>query len=153
MIEKSISVVSSKTLLTVFGTCDQHLRKLRDGLNVGISAQDGQIHIRGEADAVARATHAIEQLQACAQQHGDLAPDDVDRVLAEIATGQATSPSAPIVVYNGREVRSRTPGQAKYIEAVRRNNLVLCAGPAGTGKTYLAVALAVAALREERVRK
>jgi phosphate starvation-inducible PhoH-like protein len=80
-------------------------------------------------------------------------PDDVARVLSEVRNGHVASSTAPICVYTGRQIRPRTPGQARYVEAIRQKELVFCTGPAGTGKTYLAVALAVAALREERVRK
>jgi phosphate starvation-inducible PhoH-like protein len=153
MIETSISVVSSDVLLTVFGACDQHLRKIRDALGVTISARNGRIHIEGDKDSVAFATEVLEQLQTYVHRHGSLAGDDVARVLAEVQSGQSSSPTAPIVVYNGRQVRPRTAGQARYVAAVRGHDLVLCAGPAGTGKTYLAVAMAVAALREESVRK
>ena len=50
-----------------------------------------------------------------------------------------------MTVYTGRQIRPRTPGQARYVEAIRKNDLILCIGPAGTGKTYLAVAMAVGA--------
>ncbi len=153
MKETVISEVSSKTLLAVFGACDQHVRRIREALGVRISARDGRIHVQGEEDAVVQATQILEQLQSQAQRHGDLMPEDVTRILAEGRDGQAPSPSAPITVFTGRQVRARTPGQAKYVEAIRNNDLVLCTGPAGTGKTYLAVAMAVAALKEEKIRK
>ncbi len=155
MIETAISVVSSKALLTLFGTCDQHLRRIRDALEVNISARDGRIHIEGDQQAVAAATEVLEQLQACAHRTGELAPDDVTRVLASVLNGEAAAAEFPsIEVFKaGRQIRPRTAGQARYMEAIRRYDVVLCYGPAGTGKTYLAVAMAAAALREETVRK
>ncbi|HLA84457.1 MAG TPA: PhoH family protein [Thermoguttaceae bacterium] len=153
MTETSIAVVDSRALVALFGTCDQHLRKLRKSLEVEISSRDGRIHVEGEPEAVAKATHVLEQLQAHAQQYGRLAIEDVDRVLAAVAEGREALPSAAIGVGGGREVRARTPGQAKYVKAMRGADLTMCAGPAGTGKTYLAVAMAVAALREQQVRK
>jgi len=153
MVETNISVVGSKALFGLFGACDQHLRKLRDELGVRILVRDGRIHIEGNDDAVACATEVLEQLQAHVHRHGELADDDIHRVLAEIRGGGAFSNVRPIAVFGGRAVRPRSAGQAQYIQAVRDNDVVLCAGPAGTGKTYLAVAVAVAALREERIRK
>jgi phosphate starvation-inducible protein PhoH and related proteins len=164
MSESDISVVSSKELLALFGTCDQHVRRIREALSVSISARDGQIHVQGDEKAVANATQVLEELQAQAQRHGEVAPEDVSRVLAGVQQGE-TQPAAPgsptaargsrplTVFTTGRQVRARTQGQALYLEAIAQHDVVLCHGPAGTGKTYLAVAAAVAALRAEKVRK
>ena len=153
MSENTISVVDSSALLTLFGPRDQHLRKIRDALGVSISARNGTIHIAGGEQAVAVATRAIEELQAQAKRHGELAPEDVSRVLAEVQGGLAHADMSPIGVFSGRPIRPRTGGQARYIAAIRKNDLVLCIGPAGTGKTYLAVAMAVKALRDQAIRK
>jgi phosphate starvation-inducible PhoH-like protein len=152
MSEKTISVVSSKSLLTVLGTRDQHLRKIRESLGVSISVHDGQIHVRGDDRAVAQATQILEQLQAQANRHGLLSVEDVDRMLTEVRTGQAPVEASLLEVY-GRQVRPRTPGQARFVAALRQHDLVFCVGPAGTGKTYLAVAMAVAALKAGLIRK
>ena len=152
--ESTLSVVGSKALLTLFGPCDQHLRRIRNDLGVGITARDDRIHIVGPEAAVASATEVIERLQAHAQRHGTLSPDDVHRVLAGVRNGQADIELAPIDVFRvGRQIRPRTPGQARYVEAIRQHDIVLCYGPAGTGKTYLAVAMAAAALKREVIRK
>jgi phosphate starvation-inducible PhoH-like protein len=153
MTENTISVVSSKALLALFGTCDQHLRTIRDALGVSISAHDGQIHVRGEEQGVAEATELLERLQAQVTRHGSITAEDVARSLAQIRNGEPAVASPPMSVYAGRQIRARTAGQARYVEAIRNNDLVLCTGPAGTGKTYLAVAAAINALKEERVRK
>jgi phosphate starvation-inducible PhoH-like protein len=153
--ESTISVVNSKALLTLFGTCDQHLRRVRNALGVSITARDDRIHIIGPEPAVASATEVLEQLQACATRHGTLSPDDVNRVLAGVQNGQGPAAGHPVVdVFRaGRQIRPRTPGQARYLEAIRQDDIVMCYGPAGTGKTYLAVAMAVSALKGESIRK
>jgi len=155
MSETDISVVSSKELVTLFGTCDQHVRKLREALSVSISAREGRIHIQGDEQAVASATQVLEELQAHAQRHGELAAEDINRVLADMKSGETVRPAArPLTVFTtGRQIRARSQGQAHYMDAIAQHDVVLCHGPAGTGKTYLAVAAAVAALRAERVRK
>jgi len=153
MVETDISIVSSKALMELFGTCDQHLRMVRDALEVQITAQAGRIHVSGSEASVAEATAVLEKLQAQLQRYGKLASEDVERSLKEVSAGQSGVLGAPITLGGGREIRARTAGQARYLQAVRKHDLVLCAGPAGTGKTYLAVALAVAALRRESVRK
>ena len=153
MTETTISLASAKALPAVFGTRDQHLRMIREALGVQVSARDGRVHVQGDEQGVARATEVLERLQSQLQRYGSVTPDDVARVLSEVRNGHVASSTAPICVYTGRQIRPRTPGQARYVDAIRQQELVFCTGPAGTGKTYLAVALAVAALREERVRK
>jgi len=153
MSETTISVVNSKVLPVLFGACDQHLRQIRDALGVSISTRDGQIHVEGDDPAVACATEVLEQLEAQASRHGALAQEDVNRALAEVRQGRTYSAVPPIEVYTGRQIRPRSPGQAKYVNALRKSDLVFCSGPAGTGKTYLAVATAVAELKADRIRK
>jgi phosphate starvation-inducible PhoH-like protein len=158
MSEADISVVSSEELVALFGTCDRHVRRIREALSVSISARDGRIHIRGEEQAVASATHVLEELQANAQRDGELAAEDIERALAGVQQSEAAGAAKPVgkpltVFTTGRQIRARSQGQAHYIDAIAQHDVVLCHGPAGTGKTYLAVAAAVAALRADRVRK
>jgi len=153
MSETTISVVGSQTLLVLFGACDQHLRQIRDALGVSISARDGRIHVEGDESAVLRATEVLELLQAQANRHGSLAPDDVTRALAEVEAGGTHGTIPPIDVYTSRQIRPRTVGQARYVTAMRESDLTFSAGPAGTGKTYLAVAMAVGWLKAERISK
>jgi phosphate starvation-inducible PhoH-like protein len=153
MSENTISVVNTRTLVGLFGTCDQHLRRIRESLGVSISVRDGQIHIRGDEQAVAEATKILEQLQAQANRQGLVAVDDVSRVLAEVRGGQEVSEAIALEVYNGRQVRPKTAGQARYVATLQQEDLVFCTGPAGTGKTYLAVAMAVAALKAGAIRR
>lgn len=153
MTQSSISVVSSKALLAVFGARDQHLRRIRQALGVRISARDGRIHIEGSEQAVAQATEILEQLQLQAQGQGEVTADDVSRLLAGVQGGEPYAQMSPLVVLGARQIRPRTPGQARYVAAIRDHHVVFCTGPAGTGKTYLAVASAVAALKSEQIRK
>lgn len=156
MVESNLAVVDSKALLTLFGTRDQHIRQIRDALGVVISVHNGRIHVEGEPEAVHRATEVLDQLQDYAGRHGALGPDDVARVLAAVRDGNGADAvrAGPIEVFTaGRQIRPRTPGQARFVEAIREHSLVMCCGPAGTGKTYLAVAMAVSALRRNQIRK
>lgn len=153
MSEAKLSVVDSKSLLALFGARDQHLRRIREALQVSISARDGQLHIEGDPDAVARATTVLENLQGLVQRYGELSADDVSRALGRVTNGKAEDVPVIDVMNAGRKIRPRTPGQIEYVQAIRNNDVVFCSGPAGTGKTYLAVAMAVAALKQEAVRK
>ncbi|MCS7238472.1 MAG: PhoH family protein [Thermoguttaceae bacterium] len=153
MSEAIISVASPETLIRLFGTCDQHVRKIREALGVRISARGSRIHVQGEPEAVHHATQVLELLRIHVDRFGVLSPDDVTRTLAEVQNGHRSGGFPPIEVFLGRRIRPRTPGQAEYVKAIRDHDIVLCTGPAGTGKTYLAVAMAVSALKNGQVRK
>jgi len=152
MAESSISVNSPELLLAVFGVRDQHVRRIREAFGVRVSARDGQIHIEGDENAVIQATEVLEQLRSEAAQ-GPVTPDDVSRLLTGVRHGEVAAPPPPLVVHGGKQIRPRSPGQARYVAAIREHHVTFCYGPAGTGKTYLAVATAVTALRSEQIRK
>lgn len=154
MVENTISVVDTHALLALFGPRDQHLRKIREALAVDISAHEHQVRIAGEKQAVAQATEVIEQLKDYVDRHGTPSIDEVERAITAVQKGTNDGQALAIDVFNpARKVRPRTPGQVRYVNAIRDHELVLAIGPAGTGKTYLAVATAIAALRQERIRK
>ncbi len=154
MSEATLSVVDSKSLLALFGARDQHLRRIREALQVSIFAREGQLHIEGEPPAVAKATTVLENLQALVQRYGAHSAEDVSRALGQVTNGKTAEEAPVIEVMNaGRKIRPRTTGQIEYVQAIKTHDVVFCSGPAGTGKTYLAVALAVAALKQEAVRK
>ena len=154
MNEATISLVDDGSLLSVFGARDQHLRQIRDTLSVNITHRDGAIRVTGDESAVAQATKALEQLKSMAEKSGAIEPDQVSRVLAHVTGSESLPEIAPIdVIHAGRKVTPRTSGQARYVEAIREHDLIFAIGPAGTGKTYLAVAMAVEALKHEQIRK
>src|SRR5438067_7970545 len=155
MSEALIAVADSDSLVSLFGPRDQHLRAIREALGVSIYARNGAVHIQGEDAAVARATDVLQHLKAHVSVHGSVSAEEVQRLVAHATSGGAIEPKpTPIeVMAVGRRISPRTPGQAQYIEAIRRHDITLCAGPAGTGKTYLAVAMAVSALKQEQIRK
>jgi phosphate starvation-inducible PhoH-like protein len=154
MFEATISPVEPAAVLSLFGPRDLHLRALREAFGVSVSHREGEIRIRGEESAVARATSVLEQLKAQVERSGHLEGDEVLRTI-ERATGKGDSvEETPIDVVNAaRRVVPRTPGQARYVKAIRNHDLTFAIGPAGSGKTYLAVALAVEALKQQRMRK
>ena len=150
----SIAVVDSKRLVAVFGPRDQHLRRIRSALGVGVSARDDSIQIEGEEAAVLRAAEIFEELDRIAREHGVVDVADVTQLLSA-ATGTAPAvPRDPIDVHRpDKQVQPRSAGQAAYVKAIREHDVVVCSGPAGSGKTFLAVAMAVSSLRTEQVRK
>jgi len=154
MSEATISAVDSQELLALFGPRDQHLRTVRAALGVNIHARDSSVHIEGDERAVIQATEALEQLRRHLARHGRLNPEDVAQILADVTGngGVVDSPKIDLPAV-GRQVRPRTAGQAEYVRAIQDHDMVFCTGPAGTGKTYLAVATAVSALKQDQIRK
>ena len=154
MSRTTIAVVDSKRLLVVFGPRDQHLRRIRSALGVGVAARDDAIQIEGDEAAVQRAAEVFEGLDQVARRSGVVTEADVDRLLNARTPGGGTAAAEPIEVQRpGGHVIPRSTGQAAYVRAIRDHDVVFCEGPAGCGKTFLAVAMAVSALRSEQVTK
>lgn len=157
MEELSVVALSGRALRQVFGASDEHLRKIRKALGVRVSLDEerGKIIVRSESQENARrCAYLLEKLQRWVDRDGaPLSPDDVGRALDEVARGEQISATVPFEVYGGKTIRAKTAGQAKYCEALREREILFCAGPAGTGKTYLASARAVEALRTGEARR
>jgi phosphate starvation-inducible PhoH-like protein len=127
---------------------------IRTVLGVSITHRNGEIHVSGEEQAVAQATVVLEELRHFVERHGSASPEDVERILARSSGSVAAVPAPAIdVPVVSPQIRPRTDGQSRYVEAIRRSELVLATGPAGTGKTYLAVAMAVEALKRRDIRR
>src|SRR5882757_2964966 len=154
MIEATIPVGTPDELVLLLGTSDQHLRRIRDSVPAKISARNNKIHVSGEETAVFQATEILEQLKTTVGREGSVSPEQVTHIIQQVVGAPTNGRKAPVDVRQaGRKVRARTAGQAEYIEAIRANDLVFCSGPAGTGKTYLAVATAVEALKQRQIGK
>lgn len=104
---------------------------------------------------MARAVETIQQLKSVVERSGSLDDDEVTRVLRQVVgDDDSTVEAEPILIPStGRKLRPRTKGQSTYVQAIRTHDLTFAVGPSGTGKTYLAVALAVEALKAQRIRK
>ena len=151
--EATVAVIDSKALLKVFGPSDSNLRRIREALGIKVTLDGNKVLLRGTPDAVQRGSHLLEQLQRLALRNGHMDTDDIRRAISEVVHGKEISNIKPIDVYHGKQIRAKTAGQAGYIEMLRSKAIVICVGPAGTGKTYLAVAKAVEALKTETVKK
>jgi phosphate starvation-inducible PhoH-like protein len=140
-------------VLPLFGAHDQHLQRVRDAFRVTITHRDGQIHVVGDEQAVAQAIETLEKMKTVVERTGAVRDDEVGQLLG-IVQGDAAELDAPIDVINiTKRIRPRTPGQQRYVDAIRKHHITFATGPAGSGKTYLAVALAVEALKQKQVRK
>jgi phosphate starvation-inducible PhoH-like protein len=139
--------------LSLLGTRDQHLKSIRQKLGVTVTHRDGQLRVSGDEAAVIRATEILEQLKSRAERAELLTELDVSHLLASASGNGSLEPTKIDVFQAGRTIRPRTQGQIRYVNMIRDCDLVFSIGPAGSGKTYLAVAMAVEALKQRRVRK
>ncbi|RLS58594.1 MAG: PhoH family protein [Planctomycetota bacterium] len=138
----------------LFGPQDIYLRQIRDHLGVGITLRGENLILDGAQDRLQKARDTLEQLLPLVRRKGVLKDDDLTRVLRIIPLTNEPSPDARIDLFEkARSVKPRTRGQEGYVDAMRQSELVFCTGPAGCGKTYLAVAMAVNALRRQTIRK
>jgi phosphate starvation-inducible PhoH-like protein len=159
MTEATLSITNPDELLALFGPRDQHLRKLRRLFDVNITQRDGRVRISGEDEDVQRATRTLEKLQRLSRKKGELSAGDVEvaasaqGVNIEGSTTELAGGEEIAIQHAGRRIKPRTQGQAAYVDAIRSYDLTFATGPAGCGKTYLAVATAVEALRAGQIRK
>jgi phosphate starvation-inducible PhoH-like protein len=154
MSEATITLDSRDEALQLFGSRDQHLRALKDALNVRIVARGDVVHVEGEELQVGQAERVFEQCRLVLKTQGKLLPEDVRSIIEIVQRGgERDGPQNLAVKDGGKHVRPRTDGQARYVKAMQENDLILCIGPAGTGKTYLAVGMAVNMLRQNLVKK
>lgn len=138
----------------MFGPADSHLRLLRQLLDVRITARQANLIISGREKNVNRAAEIIDRMQRHLMKSSSLTAEDVTRFVRQDKSEKNLADSKAITVYSNKKViEPSTKGQLKYIEAMLANDLTFCIGPAGTGKTYLAVAVAVSMLKKKQVRR
>ena len=167
MAEEQIQFSDQDQLRSVFGDRDRNLKLIRDELGVEVVLRDGIVRIIGDEHATQQARRAIQSLANTFRRTGQVLESDIAEALgtkpprggdasgsvkAEAITDESRGDRVDLME-RGRGVRPQTKGQARYLEAIEKNDLVLCIGPAGSGKTYLAVAAAIHALRSHLVRK
>jgi phosphate starvation-inducible PhoH-like protein len=152
--EKTFKVRSDEHRRLVFGPRDKHLRMIRDAFGVRLAAREDQVHVLGPAEAVHLTQTVLEELARMADDGQVVAEREVQQIIDTVArSGQAPSLQMIEVYVAGRPVRPQTPGQLAYCRAIEKNDLVFCIGPAGSGKTYLAVAMAVQALKRGQIKR
>ncbi len=151
----NLSLDEDTDRLLLFGMADRNLKLLRETLQVYVAARGDMLKISGEPDAVDRAAHALRDMQRHIKQHSNLDREQAAEIVRRTLAAPAAADGSDIldVAVHGHPLKPKTVGQARYIQAIRENDLVFCTGPAGTGKTYLAVALAVSMLRRNAMRR
>jgi len=152
-LEVTIQLATGKQL-ELFGQADSHLRLLRRSLDVQITARQSNLIITGKSENVNRAAEIIDRMQKRLIKRGSLTTADVNALLSQDDSDVTAKTSEAITVYSHKKViEPSTKGQLKYVETMLTNDLTFCIGPAGTGKTYLAVAIAASMLKKKQIRK
>lgn len=157
MTELSLRVSSNNLMLELLGDQDRHLRDIESAFpDVRFVARGNELVMSGPDTEVSTARTAVEELLIIVQEGQPLEPGQVDRVVSMVRE-DVPSPAGvfteSVAVGRGKFVHAKTAGQKRYIEAIRDNTLVFSVGPAGTGKTYLAMAAAIEALQSGSVRR
>ncbi|MFO0880100.1 MAG: PhoH family protein [Gemmataceae bacterium] len=158
MSEKTINLESRDEAVLLFGSRDNNLREIRAALGMQqLVGRGDQILLRGTDDQMGQAERVFQQLRQLLRQQGSITGEDVKTVLELVTQGGDKIPSGaadrPGREGGSRFVRPRTDGQGRYVRAMMEHDLTLCVGPAGTGKTWLATAMAVSWLRQGTVKK
>ncbi len=155
-IEKRVAFPDNKAAQSIYGPGDEFLNIIRASLPVRIVAQGNEMIITGKEDEVDRAVKVFKYLLTQVQSGKELSETDLDYALNKQKESQEVSEKLKDVIYmtsRGKKIVPRTKGQWLYVEKIKEKDVVFGIGPAGTGKTYLAVVMAVKYLREKKVNR
>lgn len=158
MIEKTIEVDRIEHIIDVFGSFDRNLRIIENEYGVLVTDRDEKIHISGEAEDVILAEKAISGLLSVAAKGEAIDEQNVRYIIKLVSEGRESriaelTGDVICVTAKGKPIKPKTIGQKDYCSAIESNTITLGIGPAGTGKTYLAVAAAVAAFRAGQINR
>ena len=159
-IEKIINMERMEQVVTLFGSLDANIKMVEDECHVSVINRDTEIKVSGEAENVQRAVQIIESLLQLIH-HGETLTEQTVRYCISLALegeGNTEKISAMAgdcicITTRGKPVKPKTLGQKNYVSQIRNNTITIGIGPAGTGKTYLAVAMAVTAFRAHEVNR
>ena len=159
MTEKTVKIEEIEKQANLFGQFDVNIRRLEREYGVQITSHGDCLKIRGEEKNVSRTERAISCLIALLNRGEEIDTGSIDRVVALVEDGEddrislIADADCICITQNGKPIKAKTLGQKKYLDAVFSNTVTVAVGPAGTGKTYLAVAAAVKAFREKTVNR
>jgi len=144
--------------INIFGSFDENMKLIERELNVTVVGRDGELKIAGEAEAVIYAVKAIEGLLSLSARGEAINEQNVRYIISLVRSGNEEkigelARDVLCITAKGKPIKAKTVGQKKYVDAIKKNCITLGIGPAGTGKTYLAVAAAVAAFRDKQVNR
>lgn len=159
MIEQVVNVERIEQIIDLFGSFDENIRIIERECGVNIVNRDTELKISGEAENVLMAKEAVETLLQMVSRGEEISSQSVNYVLSLVREGRQEQMISQMekgvicVTVRGKPVKAKTLGQQAYIDSIKKNIITVGVGPAGTGKTYLAVACAVAAFRQKEVNR
>ena len=158
MIEQTISIERIEDVIDIFGSFDENIKLIEHELDVSVVSRDDQLKISGEAENVLYAVKAVQGLLGLAGRKETITEQNVRYIINLVKAGNEEhindiARDVLCVTAKGKPIQPKTLGQKRYVDAIKKNTITLGIGPAGTGKTYLAVAAAVAAFRDKQVNR
>lgn len=158
LFEQVINVDRMEQTVSLFGSFDENIRLIESNYNVKVISRGSEIKVNGDAENVSKAVRAINGLLTLINRGEALSEQNVRYVLSLVNEGNEDklcemTGDCVCITAKGKPIKPKTLGQKKYLECIKNNTITLGAGPAGTGKTYLAVAMAVNAFRAKEVNR
>ena len=158
MMERTVNAERMEQVIEVFGSFDENIRKIEDAFGVHVINRGEELKVQGEAENADRGARAIEGLLVLASKGEAIDEQKVRYLIDLVKSGNddkigSMAQDVVCVTAKGKPIKAKTLGQQKYLRAIEKNTITLGVGPAGTGKTYLAVAEAVAAFRAKAVNR
>ena len=158
MSERIINAERIEQIINVFGSFDENIKLIEHELDVSVVSRDDQLKISGEAENVLYAVKAVQGLLGLAGRKETITEQNVRYIINLVKAGNEEhindiARDVLCVTAKGKPIKPKTLGQKRYVDAIKKNTITLGIGPAGTGKTYLAVAAAVAAFRDKQVNR
>lgn len=155
-LDLSIPIEDPTRRAVLYGTADRNLRLLRTAFDVRVSARENTIRISGESDAVQKAAAVVEEMQRALRYAPDVTDEMIQQSIERVSRNGrdiVLDADALDVLIPGASIVPRGEGQRRYVKAMLEHDLTFCLGPAGTGKTYLAVAVSVQLLKRHQIKR
>ena len=158
MTEQCISIERMEEAINLFGLFDENIRIIEQELGVTVVNRESNLKISGDGEAVMWAVKAVQGLLSLSAKGEPINQQNVRYIIELVRAGNEgkiaqLAGDVVCVTAKGKPIKAKTVGQKKYIDSIKNNTVTLGVGPAGTGKTYLAVAAAVAAFREKQINR
>ena len=156
--EQIINIDRMEHAAALFGSFDSNIKLIEDEFGVRVHARDSELKISGDAEGVLKATKVIDSLLSLLNRGEQLSEQNITYCISLINDGseekiEALASDCVCVTSKGKPIKPKTHGQKRYCTAIAENTITIAVGPAGTGKTYLAVAMAVTAFRSKEVNR
>lgn len=158
VVERIVNAERLEDIIAVFGSFDENIKRIEDAMNVRIINRSTDLKVSGDEEMVDKAVRTLEGLLALASKGETIDEQRVRYLITLVNEGndqqvEQMTKDVVCITAKGKPIKAKTVGQQKYMKAISQNTVTIGVGPAGTGKTYLAVAAAVAAFRERTVNR